>query len=385
MNPHCFFIGTTLGNNPVPHHFVALSNELVHRGHRVVILAPHRKSELENDKSNPAIYSWPSDRPTQLRDAAFLRRLVQKYRPSCFIANFVAVNVMTTMGCMMHVPVRVAWYHTVTGQLMHDNAMAGWKRRLLAVRKSFVYQAATHLIANSAASADDLQQTYAVPKSKCRVFHNAIADPFSNGMRMENPVPDGRFVCVGRLYPSKGQDILIKAVALLRNKNPSLQVEFIGEGPSQETYERLARQLGVRDKCTFSGRLDHTEVLRRMSTALATIVPSRSEAFGLVNIESLAVGTPVIASSVGGIVEIIRDRLDGFLVPPDDPDALAARMNQLFSNPHLRREMRVHAREQFLARFEQRRAVLEQADWHETLVSKSESVPFGKISYGEPA
>jgi glycosyltransferase involved in cell wall biosynthesis len=106
-----------------------------------------------------------------------------------------------------------------------------------------------------------------------------------------------------------------------------------------------------------------------MASAVVTVVPSRSEAFGLVNIESMAVGTPVVASKVGGIVEIIRHGVDGFLVPPDNAEALAEKLKVILCNPHVRREMRTSCRQRFLEQFEQRRSVLEQADWHEELAN----------------
>jgi len=238
----------------------------------------------------------------------------------------------------------------------------------MAFRKKLVYRAATHLVANSNASLTDLQSVYGVPTAKCRVFFNSLADPFADHALPAQP-QGNNLVCVGRFYPSKGQDVLIRAVALLKQTFPDVRVEFLGEGPAMEECKALAEVLGVSKQCVFSGQVSHDEVLRKMSLATATVVPSRSEAFGLVNIESMAVGTPVVASAVGGIVEIIRDGVDGFLVQPDDPDALAVALRRLLENPALRSEMSSHARERFLAKFEQGRLVREQADWQEALAS----------------
>jgi len=277
MKSHCYFIGTILADNPVPHHFVALSRELARRGHQVVILAPRRKVELEDHQGNPAIYTWPSERPTRLRDAVFLLRLIWKYRPACLIANFAAVNLMSLAGWLAGVPTRVVWYHTISGQLSQDGAGDGWKTKLLRWRKRLVYRAATHMVANSAASSADLQQVYDVPKSKCRVFLNSLADPLK-GMPAPVSMPvDGRLICVGRLFPSKGQDVLIRALALLK-AGKAVQVEFVGEGPSRGAYQQLARELEVGDQCVFAGQVEHGEVLKKMAASVATVVPSRSEA-----------------------------------------------------------------------------------------------------------
>ncbi len=370
MKPSCFFIGTTLADNPTPRHFMAVARELALRGHRVVILAPHRRVDLVDSAANPAIYTWPSDRPTKPRDGRFLRDLIDTHKPACLIANFVAVNVMMLRGWLARVPVRVAWYHTISSQIALDNPSPAWRLALLRWRKGMVYRAATHVAANSKASALDLQAVYGVPESKCKVFHNSLTDPVEEfALTPELPTP-GRLVCVARLFPSKGQDVLLQALAIVRKKIPSAHLELIGEGPAQASLEKLATELGLRDKCLFSGQLPHSEVLKRMGTAVATVVPSRMEAFGLVNIESMALGTPVVASNVGGIPEIVRDGLDGLLVPPGNPEALASALKVLLSDPHLRREMRGNARQRFLSHFELSHAAREQADWFEKTVSK---------------
>ena len=369
MNTHCFFIGTTLGENPVSVHCETLARELIGRGHRCVLLTPHRRVDLENHAGNPAVYTWPSERPTKWRDARFLRGLIRQFKPSCLIANFASVNVMMTQGWLCRIPVRVAWYHTITSQIEQDHPQSPWKAALLRVRKRFIYSVATRLAANSHASARDARDVFGIPESKIQVFHNALADPMNEDL-IDSEIISGRIVCVGRFDPSKGQDVLIRALPIVCKKIPSAHVEFIGEGSSMETCKQLAARLGILERCTFSGQVGHGEVLRRMSTAVATVVPSRSEAFGLVNIESMAVGTPVIASNVGGIPEIVRDGVDGLLVPPDNPAALVAALKTILSDSHLRREMHNNARQRFLSEFELTRAVRKQADWLENELKK---------------
>ncbi len=368
MKPHCYFIGTTLGDNPVPHHFVALARELARRGHRVVLLAPHRRVDLQDPMGNPAVYTWPSERPTRWRDALFLLRLIRQFQPATLIANFAAVNMMTTVGWLGGVPNRVVWYRTMTAQLSRDYETPQWKTRLLRMRKKMVYHAATHMVANSLASATDLQSIYAVPTAKCRVFFNSLADPLAGGQLSIAPA-ENKLVCVGRLFPSKGQDVLIRALALLQQRFPGVQAEFVGQGPALGALSELAGALGVKERCVFSGQVPHEQVLRKMAGATVTVVPSRSEAFGLVNIESLAVGTPVVGSAVGGILEIIRDGQDGFLVPPENPEALAGKLAVVLGSPELRRQMSLNARQRFLSCFEQGCLVREQADWQETLAA----------------
>jgi glycosyltransferase involved in cell wall biosynthesis len=142
---------------------------------------------------------------------------------------------------------------------------------------------------------------------------------------------------------------------------------LIGEGQLEGEYRQLVADLGLTERVTFRGAVPNDEVLRSMAASAVTVVPSRSEAFGLVNIESFAVKTPVIASAVGGIPEIIRDGVDGFLVPPDDPKALAEKLRRLLSDRALCEQMGENARQRFLEKFEQTNNVEQQVRWFEEL------------------
>jgi glycosyltransferase involved in cell wall biosynthesis len=145
-------------------------------------------------------------------------------------------------------------------------------------------------------------------------------------------------------------------------------VDFLGDGPTRPECETLARELGVTKSCRFVGVITHQEVLTAMSQADLTVVPSRCEAFGLVALESLAVGTPVLASAVGGLREIIQDDQQGRLVPAGDPAALAEGLKVLLNDPAGYSRMSEAVRKRFLTAFEQRQAVQTKADWLESLL-----------------
>jgi glycosyltransferase involved in cell wall biosynthesis len=239
----------------------------------------------------------------------------------------------------------------------------------MVIRKSFVYRLSSVVVANSEAAAKDVQKICGVPSKKCHVFHNALADARMPNDSASCQRDSNRLICVGRLHPCKGHDTLVRAMGLLKTTRPNLYVELIGNGPEKEPLRRQSQRLGVSDQCVFLGGLPHADVLKRMACAAVCVVPSRSDAFGFVTIESMAVGTPVVASAVGGIPEIIRDGIDGFLVPPGDPVELASRISLLLADAELRKQMGLNARERFLAMFEQGRAVKAEADWFEGLVA----------------
>jgi glycosyltransferase involved in cell wall biosynthesis len=370
---YCYFIGTRADQQASVQHYNALAQELVNRGHRVFLILESRRVPVgENPYTNPATLIWPSRWPTKPVDVRFLHTLIRQQRPDCLIANFGPTNLMITLGGLLRVPHRVVWHSTVSAAVWNDSPHAHWKTQYLIWRKKLVYRFATQVIANSAAAAEDAQRVYGVPARKCHIFYNALTDPLPH-LSQRHPDSPHRLICVGRLAPSKGQDTLIQAVALLKDAVPELSVEFVGDGPRKAAYQRLAEELGVADRCAFIGYVSHDEVLARMATASVCVLPSRSEAFGLVNIEAMAVGTPVVASNIGGIPEIIRDGQDGFLVPPDDPQALADKLRLILSDPALRAEMVQNARQRFLDCFELKANVARQADWFEALVASSKT------------
>ncbi len=360
-------IGTSLRDLPVQRHFAALGRELVELGYPAALLV---YGPIDNacvvDPRVPVL-RWPSSRPTRLADALFFDRLVRNLRPCCVVSNFGAMSIMMTIGGLRRVPVRIHWHHTLSSQIKADALGSRLMLRLLQWRARIPFTFATHVIANSNAARQDVIGTFRVPAQKCRVFWNALADPMANSAlpsaATENRPGSRHFICVGRFALSKGQDILLKAMAEVAQEYPDITLELIGDGPQRDSCEKLAGRLGVWKNCVFAGQLAHPKVLSRMAGMWATVVPSRDEAFGLVNIESMAVGVPVIGSNTGGIAEIVRDGVDGFLFPPGDHQTLAKRMIELMEDENLRAGMAKNARLRFLEQFELSCAVQTQARW----------------------
>jgi len=343
----CFFITTSYIHNSVPNYFRALAGELARRDHRVVVIVADQRTDAVDRDSNPSILTWPSPRPTKWRDAVFLHSLLKKHRPDCIIGNFGAVNLCLTIGRICGVPSRIAWYHSIARALDTDSTLPEWKRSFLKLRKRWVYKLATRIIANSAAAAKDIQKVYGVPAGKCLSLPCLIPEPLARNSG-EN---QDKLVCVGRLYRSKGQATLIRAAKRIRESAPNTTIEFIGDGPERQNYEALAATLGVADCCRFVGALPFSEVLIRMASATVSVTTSRNEALGMVSVEAQSVGTPVVASAVDGIIEVVIDGETGFLAQPDDPDDFAEKILALLKNPEMRSRFGMRAREHFEATF----------------------------------
>lgn len=147
---------------------------------------------------------------------------------------------------------------------------------------------------------------------------------------------------VGRLEPLKGIDILMRAVAGAEERN-HIAVLLVGgssDGHSGEAerLKRLAAELGIADHVRFIGPMSQERLPLFYSAADVTIVPSYYESFGLVAVESMACGTPVIASRVGGLSSTIRDGETGYLIPWRCPEAFLERLELLLGNDALRKD-----------------------------------------------
>ncbi len=139
----------------------------------------------------------------------------------------------------------------------------------------------------------------------------------------------------GRLSFHKALEVALEAVARVGG----VTLALAGEGPERERLEATALELGLGTRVRFLGGTSREGVLRLFRAADAAILSSEFENFPHTVVEALAVGTPVIATAVGGVPEVVRDGENGLLVPPGDPDALAAAIRRFFSDDDLRRQL----------------------------------------------
>jgi glycosyltransferase involved in cell wall biosynthesis len=145
------------------------------------------------------------------------------------------------------------------------------------------------------------------------------------------PLVPGVLGALGRLQTEKGFDVLLRAVAELRGGEARLLLG--GEGLLEKELPRLAAELGVSQQVEFRGFV--TDVPAFMAETGVFVLSSRSEGLGLVIVEAMAAGRPVVATRVGGVPEVVVDGETGLLVEPENPGALAAAVRRLLADPGL--------------------------------------------------
>lgn len=167
-----------------------------------------------------------------------------------------------------------------------------------------------------------------------------------------------RVVFAGRVVAAKGVSVLIRAIADLDG-----ELVICGEGWQLEAMRRLARREGIDSRVRFTGWLAAEQLAQELADASVVAMPSLwPEPFGLVGIEALAAGRPVIASATGGVADWLQDGVSGLTVPPGDRRALALALERLLADPERQREMGEAGRRSVAERFTVARHVSALAD-----------------------
>jgi len=184
-----------------------------------------------------------------------------------------------------------------------------------------------------------------IPASKVETIHYGLDEPPAPwGENPPDAVPaDARvLLSVSRLTPQKGIDTAVQALSLLPE---DVVLVVLGEGPERDTIEQLAEEQAVSSRVFLPGRVpDVAAWLRR---AAVYVHPARWEGFGLAVLEAMVSGLPVVATNVSSLPELVVDGETGFLVPPDDPAALAAAVERALAQPALGEAGRARARQEF--------------------------------------
>lgn len=172
----------------------------------------------------------------------------------------------------------------------------------------------------------------------------ARAQPFAKGEGQSVKI-----VAAGRLHTKKGFDVLIRAVGKLLAWDYDVTCEIAGEGGERNDLQALIRELDLESCVKLVGWTD--DVAGFLATGDLFAFPSHQEGFPLTLLEAMAVGLPVVSSEIDGPVEILKDGLNGRLVPDDDPDRLGEALGELISDPDTARRLGAAAREQVLTEY----------------------------------
>lgn len=205
------------------------------------------------------------------------------------------------------------------------------------------------VIAISQVIAKHMMDNFRVPYRRIKLIYRGVdLDKFKYREPDESPKREFVIGIIGRLSPIKGHTYFLRAVSKVIKLIPRLKVLIVGDAPPEKSrykqeLEDLVRRLGLSRYVEFLGRRnDIPEILSRMDVLV--LATTTQEGFGRVIIEAFAAGVPAVATSVGGVTEIIRDGDNGLLVPPEDSQAMSEAIIKLLKDRRLSRELAQKAR-----------------------------------------
>ncbi|MEX5719287.1 glycosyltransferase family 4 protein [Geodermatophilus maliterrae] len=298
------------------HAFQALGVE-----QRVLVLGPCREDPVEGLVDVARV-----EDPLPLRLLALFRVLRRVVRTGDVVVAHFALNALPAL-----------WSRRSSGLVFHfhgpwaaESAVEGASPVVVSAKKRIerlVFRRAEAFVVLSRSFASVLEEEYGVEASRIRVVPPGVDhERFVAG-------PDAAVqdyaVCVRRLVPRMGLDVLLQAWA---RSGVRTKLVLVGDGPERPRLEQLAAELGLGAVVEFRGRVSDSALASLYRGARFSVVPSVAlEGFGLVALESLASGVPVLGSDLGGLGEVIGDFSPELIVRPGDPVALAARLRDVAS------------------------------------------------------
>ena len=220
------------------------------------------------------------------------------------------------------------------------------------------------VLTNAKAIRDGLIEKDRLPARKVCVVHNGVdIDRFRNVTSNREWLFPGRaggklIVLVGNMNSDvKGHLVVIAAASEVVKLHPEAQFCLVGDGPRRPDYEAMVEAAGLKENFLFLGR--RSDVPEILASCDIAVLPSLAEGLPNAVLEYLASGLPVVATAMGGNVEVVQDEANGLLIPPDDASALAAALVRLLDDPQFAERMAGAGQEHVRSKFSFERLVLE--------------------------
>jgi glycosyltransferase involved in cell wall biosynthesis len=334
-----------------PTYLYHLLPALVERGHSVSVVTYGEADEsdpVDYPAEYPAEYPYPVTRlsrraPIPARLLAFTREVTRQGRGAdvLFVSDYGLPAALANLRLRKPMVIKVvsdfAWEfaerHGWTSLPVAEfqSARHGPRVRLLRRVEGWYVSQADRVIVPSE-HVGRLVRGWGVDEGKIRVIYNALPSEVGDlptraearerlGWEADEPI----LVTVGRVAEVKRVDLQLRALARLERG----RLAIVGDGPERPGLEALAGELGIAGRVTFTGALPHERALLAIRAADVFLLTSRTEGLSHVLLEAMQLGTPCVASAVGGNPEVIEDGVDGLLVPYGDVEALVAAVESL--------------------------------------------------------
>jgi glycosyltransferase involved in cell wall biosynthesis len=317
-------------------HTIRWVNALVEAGVEILLISQHEFSDqiLPQVKRHQLRHSGLLG---YFRNAAELRQVLDREKPDLINAHY-ATGYGTTARFAGFAPYLLSVWGSDVFQFPETSPVHGWHMR-------GNLRAATRVASTSRAMAR--QSKIVAPEIGEVAITPFGVDLNQFARRQSAPRTSFRIGTVKALEPVYGIDLALRAFALLLGKMATsdaqmaarLTMRIVGSGPLRNELIGLAEKLGIASRVEFRPHVPHDQVPAELSELDIYFALSRSESFGVAVIEASACELPVIVSDVGGLPEVVKDGVTGFVVPSENPEAAAQAMEKLVLDPGLRQRM----------------------------------------------
>jgi len=315
-------------------HAIRWANGLSAMGHKVHLVSQHRLTDELSERV--VVHSLPfKGMSGYYLNALIVRKIVNRIKPDILNVHYASGYGTTARLVRFHPYVLSVW-----GSDVYD----------------FPYKSGLHkkLIQKNLKAADSIASTSVCMAEQTKMFlheHEEIyITPFgvdidNFAVERERHAAKVTIGTVKTLAPKYGIDTLIRAFGIARKKleayGTRINLQIVGDGPQRTELERLTVSLDLQENVEFVGSVQHKEVPNRLRGFDVFVALSRldSESFGVAIVEASAASLPVLVSDVGGLPEVTRDGVTGFVVKKDDPQGAADKLVELCQNNRLREQM----------------------------------------------
>ena len=343
--------------NGVVRSVASFREALMKQGHNVFVFA---QADVNYEDTEPFIFRYPSlqlplpgDISTALPVSPFVEQLLPSLKLDVIHTHHPVLLGQTAArrANEMNLPL-VFTFHTQYWEYTHyipfpmeaiqeflKNRIHKWLREYM--------QKCQHIILPSESMRDFLVREYGLQEMYTVIPTGTNLEPFLNAdgkaLRSEKGwEKETVLISIGRLGPEKNWDTLLQAFAKVAPEHPELRLVLIGDGQAKDSLQQLSSDLGIARQVTFTGALPFEQIPTYLKAADVFTFASVTETQGLVTIEAMAAGLPVVAVDGSGTRDIVEHDKQGFLVE-NDPEALAAGIKKLLSEPHLIKRFSNHA------------------------------------------
>ena len=274
-----------------------------------------------------------------------VRRMLERFNPDIVHAHYASSYGTLGRLCRFHPYVLSVW-----GSDVYDFPRRSWLHRRLLQRN---LEAADQLCSSSKNMAEETQR-YCYKPVSITPF-GVDCDHFRPSSVPKNSEDDFVIGTIKALEPPYGIEYLLRAFALLTatySGRKKLRLVIAGDGSLRKSLQRLAEDLGVINKVRFLGQIAHSQVPQLLNSFSVFCALSLSESFGVAILEASACQVPVVVTNVGGLSEVVRDNLTGFIIPAKDAQAAANAVGKLIDQGSLRRDFGEAGRKFVLENFE---------------------------------